>query len=170
MWRHWGRSYVDLSTNPELRDITRGQKSVGNYLDSRLSDGPNGAKASGFSGPMSACFPATTCLAATFDRQIPRRIVESLAEEAQSKGVRCLLAPTICIHRHPLGGRNFESYNEDPFVLGKLASEFIKGLQSKGMAATVKHYAANEQETRRMIVDRHDFVGTNFARNLPETI
>lgn len=79
----------------------------------QLSDGPNGAKSCGFSGPTSACFPNTTCLAATFDKNLARSVGEALGEEAHSKGIKCLLAPTICIHRHPLGGRNFESFGED---------------------------------------------------------
>jgi beta-glucosidase len=60
-----------------------------------------------------ACFPAAICLAATFDTELARRVGEALGEDAESKGVRCLLAPTVCNHRHPLGGRNFESFSED---------------------------------------------------------
>lgn len=59
------------------------------------------------------------------------------------------LAPTVCPHRHPLGGRNFESFSEDPFLAGKLASQYIQGLQENGVGATIKHFAANEQETNR---------------------
>ncbi|KAH7187935.1 family 3 glycoside hydrolase [Fusarium oxysporum] len=125
----------------------------GKVPSTKLSDGPNGAKACGFSGSTSACFPNTTCVAATFDKNLARSVGEALGEEAHSKGVKCLLAPTICIHRHPLGGRNFESFSEDPLLTGKLASQLVQGLQSKNVAATVKHYAANEQETHRMMVD-----------------
>lgn len=73
--------------------------------------------------------------------------------EARHKGVQCLLAPTVCIHRHPLGGRNFESYSEDPFLTGKLAAQFIRAVQDKGVSATIKHFVANEQETQRTTVD-----------------
>jgi beta-glucosidase len=63
------------------------------------------------------------------------------------------LAPTMCNHRHPLGGRNFESFSEDPLLAGKMAANVVKGIQEKGIAATIKHFAANEQETERLAVD-----------------
>ncbi|KAH6647081.1 family 3 glycoside hydrolase [Truncatella angustata] len=120
----------------------------------KCSDGPNGARGADFTGgTKAACFPAASNVAATFDLDIANRIGQALAEEAQSKGARCLLAPTTCIHRHPLGGRNFESFSEDPLLAGKLASQVIQGVQSKGVAATIKHFAANEQETERLSVD-----------------
>ena len=97
------------------------------------------------------------------------RIGAALAEETMSKGAFCLyavtlfqylpnvnlyrLGPTVCPHRSPLGGRNFESFSEDPFLAGKLASTYIKGLQENGVAATIKHFAANEQETRRFTMN-----------------
>lgn len=64
-----------------------------------------------------------------------------------------MLGPTVCMHRHPLGGRNFESYSEDPFLTGKMSSKVIQGLQSLGVSATIKHFVANEQETARTTVD-----------------
>ncbi|KAK6070728.1 thermostable beta-glucosidase B (glycosyl hydrolase family 3) [Seiridium cupressi] len=120
----------------------------------KTSDGPNGARGADFTGgTKAACFPAASNVAATFDLDIAHRIGQALAEETHSKGARCLLAPTTCIHRHPLGGRNFESFSEDPLLAGKLASQVIQGVQSKGVAATIKHFAANEQETQRLSVD-----------------
>ncbi|KAI1864795.1 hypothetical protein JX265_008519 [Neoarthrinium moseri] len=120
----------------------------------KTSDGPNGARGADFTGgTRAACFPAASNVAATFDLDIANRIGQALAEETQTKGARCLLAPTTCIHRHPLGGRNFESFSEDPLLAGKLASQVIQGVQSKGIAATIKHFAGNEQETERMSVD-----------------
>lgn len=64
-----------------------------------------------------------------------------------------MLGPTVCMHRHPLGGRNFESFSEDPFLAGKMSSQVIQGLQSNGVSATIKHFVANEQETQRTTVD-----------------
>lgn len=92
-------------------------------------------------------------MAATFDINLAKRIGGALAEEVHSKGARCLLAPTMCLHRHPLGGRNFESFSEDPLLTGKMAARVVEGLQEEGVAATVKHFAVNEQETDRLTVD-----------------
>lgn len=120
----------------------------------KVSDGPNGARGAFFEGgATSACFPAACCVASTFDVDLAARIGSALAEETQTKGARCILAPTMCIHRHPLGGRNFESFSEDPFLTGKMAAKVVTGVQAHGIAATVKHFAANEQETDRLTVD-----------------
>ncbi|KAF9893078.1 hypothetical protein FE257_012489 [Aspergillus nanangensis] len=120
----------------------------------KTADGPNGVRAPATSPNVrSACFPAACCLAATFDVDLARRFGRALAEEARQKGANCILGPTVCIHRHPLGGRNFESFSEDPFLSGKMASQVIQGLQERGVAATIKHFVANEQETCRTSVD-----------------
>ncbi|KAI9154991.1 Beta-glucosidase B [Paramyrothecium foliicola] len=120
----------------------------------KTSDGPNGARGAAFSGgTTAACFPAACSLASTFDVELARRIGIALGEETKTKGARCLLGPTICCHRHPLGGRNFESFSEDPLLAGRLATEYVKGLESTGVSATVKHFAVNEQETERLSVD-----------------
>ncbi|KAH7001444.1 family 3 glycoside hydrolase [Ilyonectria destructans] len=120
----------------------------------KLSDGPNGARGAAFTGgTTAACFPAASAMAATFDINLAKRIGGALAEEVHSKGARCLLAPTMCLHRHPLGGRNFESFSEDPLLTGKMAARVVEGLQEEGVAATVKHFAVNEQETDRLTVD-----------------
>jgi beta-glucosidase len=63
------------------------------------------------------------------------------------------LGPTVCPHRHPLGGRNFESFSEDPLLTGRLASQYICGLQDQGVGATIKHFAVNEQETKRFTMN-----------------
>ncbi|TPX11112.1 uncharacterized protein E0L32_007973 [Thyridium curvatum] len=138
-----GQSFWDTAAIPE-----KGIPSI------KTSDGPNGTRGVDFLGnTRAACFPAASCVAASFDREIARSLGKALAEEGRSKGASCLLAPTVCIHRHPLGGRNFESYSEDPFLTGKLASQMIQGAQSLGLAATIKHFVANEQETERLTVD-----------------
>ncbi|KAL2847400.1 glycoside hydrolase superfamily [Aspergillus pseudodeflectus] len=120
----------------------------------KMSDGPNGARGEGFYGSKtSACFPASVSLAATWDAGLVHAVGHALAEDTKSKGARLLLGPTVCPHRHPLGGRNFESFSEDPFLAGSLAAEYIKGLQGNGIGAVIKHYAANEQETLRNTID-----------------
>ncbi|TQS31910.1 hypothetical protein Golomagni_07793 [Golovinomyces magnicellulatus] len=120
----------------------------------KLSDGPNGARGGEFyDGTTAACFPSCVSLAATFNRDLSRRVGIALGQEAQTKGAYALLGPTVCIHRSPLGGRNFEAFSEDPFLSGILAAEYIKGLQSERVAATVKHFVANEQDTRRFSVN-----------------
>ncbi|KAI8675710.1 Beta-glucosidase [Fusarium keratoplasticum] len=120
----------------------------------KFTDGPNGTRGPAADGnTAAACFPAACSIAATFDLGIARRVGHALGQEAVGKGARCLLAPTVCIHRHPLGGRNFESFSEDPFLSGKLASQTIQGVQNHGIAATIKHFVANEQETERFTVN-----------------
>lgn len=120
----------------------------------KTSDGPNGARGEVFAGgTRAACFPAAVCSAATWNPEHAHKIGNALAEETKTKGARVLLAPTMCNHRHPLGGRNFESFSEDPFLSGKMATNVVNGLQEKGIAATIKHFAANEQETERLFVD-----------------
>ncbi|KNG49079.1 glycoside hydrolase family 3 protein [Stemphylium lycopersici] len=120
----------------------------------KTSDGPNGARGETFTGgTRAACFPAAVCAAATWDPANGKRIGHALAEETKTKSARVLLAPTMCNHRHPLGGRNFESFSEDPHLAGKMAANVVSGLQEKGIAATIKHFAANEQETDRLRVN-----------------
>ncbi|KAK5943408.1 hypothetical protein PMZ80_004415 [Knufia obscura] len=120
----------------------------------KTSDGPNGARGGLFKGGVtSACFPACVSLAASFDRSLAQRIGKALAQETRTKGASVLLGPTVCLHRDPRGGRNFESFSEDPFLAGELSSEYIKGVQQQGVGATIKHYAVNESETKRFTID-----------------
>lgn len=95
-------------------------------------------------------YPTASALAASFDRDVLRRLGEALGEECQAENVAMLLGPGINIKRSPLCGRNFEYFSEDPCLAGELAAAYIEALQSKGIAACVKHYAANNQETLRM--------------------
>lgn len=92
-------------------------------------------------------------LAATWNTDLIEEIGQHLGEETKARGADVLLAPTVCIHRSPLGGRCFEAWSEDPHLTGKLAANFIRGVQSQHVAATIKHFVANEQETHRMTVD-----------------
>ncbi|KAF5255795.1 hypothetical protein FOXYS1_13771 [Fusarium oxysporum] len=123
-------------------------------LEEKVTDGPNGARGnSTHEGSTAACFPAACSIASSFDVDLAERVAVGLAQETVTKGARCLLSPTICIHRHPLGGRNFETFSEDPFLTGQIATASVRGLQSKGVSATVKHFVANEQETDRLTVN-----------------
>ncbi|KAK0112943.1 hypothetical protein ONS95_014661 [Cadophora gregata] len=120
----------------------------------RVTDGPNGARGSQFfDGTTAACFPACVSIAATFDRALTKRIGKALGQESQTKGSYVLLGPTVCSHRSPLGGRNFEAFSEDPILSGVLAAEYVKGLQSEHVGATIKHFLGNEQDTRRFSVN-----------------
>lgn len=120
----------------------------------KVTDGPSGARGETFlNGIPTACFPSCVSLAASFDRDLVVRVGRALAEETQAKGAYVLLGPTVCIHRSPLGGRNFESFSEDPLLSGVLASHYVKGLQSNRVAPAVKHFFANEQDTRRFTVN-----------------
>ncbi|KAI0601444.1 glycosyl hydrolase family 3 N terminal domain-containing protein [Biscogniauxia sp. FL1348] len=120
----------------------------------KTSDGPNGARGGIFvGGTKAALFPCGISLAATWNKNLLYTVGQHLANEVKARSANVLLAPTVCLHRHPLGGRNFESFSEDPLLTGKLASQYIKGLQSKGVAATIKHFVANEQETHRNTID-----------------
>ncbi|KAI0410063.1 glycoside hydrolase family 3 protein [Xylaria palmicola] len=120
----------------------------------KTSDGPNGARGGIFvGGTKAALFPCGISLAATWNKDLLYHVGQHLAGEVQARSAQVLLAPTVCMHRHPLGGRNFESFSEDPLLTGKLASQYIRGLQSKGIAATIKHFVTNEQETHRLTID-----------------
>ncbi|PSN63451.1 hypothetical protein BS50DRAFT_500950 [Corynespora cassiicola Philippines] len=116
----------------------------------KTTDGPNGARGEFFTnGTPAALFPCGISMASTWNLDLMERIGRTLGDETKARGAHVLLAPTVCMHRSPLGGRNFESYSEDPYLTGKLAASYIRGLQSKGIAATIKHFLGNEQETER---------------------
>jgi beta-glucosidase len=121
----------------------------------KVTDGPNGARGGGalLGGVKTACFPVGISLASTWNVDLVQRIGEALAEEAHSKGARVLLGPTVNLHRHPLNGRNFECFSEDPLLSARLACAYIEGLQARGVAATIKHYAGNESEFERMTIN-----------------
>ncbi|KAF2494799.1 glycoside hydrolase [Lophium mytilinum] len=120
----------------------------------KTSDGPNGARGESYvSGVRAACFPSSSNLGSTFDTELLFRIGQELAEETKSKSADVLLAPTINVVRSPLGGRNYETYGEDPFLLGKLGAACVNGIQSRGVGATPKHYVANEAENKRRTLD-----------------
>ncbi|KAK1233837.1 hypothetical protein PQX77_002984 [Marasmius sp. AFHP31] len=116
----------------------------------RMSDGPNGVRGSShFASVPAQCLPCATSLGSTFDPELIQEAGALLAEEAKIKSSVILLAPTCNIQRTPLGGRAFESFSEDPHLSGTLAAAYVKGLQSKGVAATIKHFVCNDQEHER---------------------
>ena len=117
----------------------------------KVTDGPNGARGAGslVGGVKATCFPTAIALGATWNPDLVGRMGVALAHQAKSKGAAVLLAPTVNIHRSGLNGRNFECYSEDPMLTAELAVAYIKGVQSQGIAATIKHFAGNESEIER---------------------
>ncbi|MDH4415305.1 MAG: glycoside hydrolase family 3 C-terminal domain-containing protein [Rhizobium sp.] len=117
----------------------------------KVTDGPNGARGGGslVGGVKSACFPAAIGIGAAWNPALVREMGVALAEEAKTKSARVLLAPTVNIHRSGLNGRNFECYSEDPVLTSALAVAYIEGVQSQGIAATIKHFVGNESEIER---------------------
>ncbi|MGW7412977.1 beta-glucosidase [Streptomyces sp. NPDC054863] len=119
-----------------------------------FSDGPIGVRGVRWTADdPSIALPSPTALAATWDPELARRAGRLLAQEARRKSVHVLLAPTVNLHRSPLGGRHFEAYSEDPYLTGAIGSGYVNGVQDGGVGTTVKHFVANDAETDRFTVD-----------------
>lgn len=114
-------------------------------------DGPSGMRLD--SGAKAFSLPNGTMIACTFDTELIECLYQFTALEMIHNKVECLLGPGMNIHRHPLNGRNFEYFSEDPFLTGKMASAMVSGLQKHGVTGTVKHFCANNQEKRRHDID-----------------
>lgn len=119
-----------------------------------MSDGPAGVRGDAWDERRtSLVLPSPTALAASWDEELVRELGGLLADEALRKGVRVLLAPTLNLHRSPLGGRHFECFSEDPLLTARTGVAFVTGVQEGGVAATAKHFVANDAETDRLRVD-----------------
>ncbi|HEY9166732.1 MAG TPA: glycoside hydrolase family 3 C-terminal domain-containing protein [Candidatus Kryptonia bacterium] len=114
----------------------------------KMSDGPLGVR-----WGRSTAFPAGMAMAASWDTSLINRVGKSIGEELRGKGRDVILGPCVNIARLPIGGRDFESYGEDPYLASRMAVSYIQGVQSEKVAATVKHFAANNQEFERGFVD-----------------
>lgn len=126
-----------------------------------LADGPHGLRKQegsadhlglGASVP-ATCFPTAAAMANSWDQELGQRLGRALGEEAVANDVHVVLGPGLNMKRSPLCGRNFEYFSEDPYLAGKMAAAYIRGIQSNGIAACPKHFAVNSQELQRMSVD-----------------
>ncbi|WP_030291413.1 glycoside hydrolase family 3 protein [Streptomyces katrae] len=119
-----------------------------------MSDGPIGVRGVRWTADdPSIALPSPTALAAAWDPALARHAGRLLAQEARRKGVHVLLAPTVNLHRSPLGGRHFECYSEDPYLTGAIGTGYVNGVQDGGVGTTVKHFVGNDAETERFTVD-----------------
>ncbi len=143
-----GRDFWNLKAIPD-----KGVPSI------MLTDGPHGLRKQegldvGFEKSVPAtCFPTASALASSWDPQLIHRMGVALGEECRQEKVAVLLGPGVNIKRSPLCGRNFEYFSEDPLLSGTMAAAWIQGVQSQGVGTSLKHFAVNNQERRRMVVD-----------------
>lgn len=141
----------------ETTDISRLHDDLKKFL---LADGPAGIRRLKeyfdediYNTKPGTCYPSPGTYACSWNRELIHELGGYMGREARQEGVDTMLAPAVNIKRSPLGGRNFEYYSEDPYLTGELATEFIKGIQEEGVGACLKHFAVNNQETRRMNID-----------------
>ena len=124
-----------------------------------VSDGPHGVRRVSDLTAMTSqslpatCFPTASSLACTWDVPLLREMGQALGEECVALNVDVLLGPGVNMKRSPLGGRNFEYFSEDPYLAGELAAGLVDGIQSQGVGTSLKHFAANNQEYQRFIIN-----------------
>ena len=126
-----------------------------------VTDGPHGLRKQASSSDQiglndsipATCFPTASALAATWNRDLVYQVGQALGEECRQEKVGVILGPGVNIKRSPLCGRNFEYFSEDPYLSGEMARSHINGVQSQGIGTSLKHYAVNNQEYRRMTID-----------------
>ena len=139
---------------------TRGMQKYG-IPQMQFSDGPHGLRLQGeganhlgIGGSLPAtCFPSAATVANSWDPDVAETVGRALGEEALAEKVDVVLGPGLCIKRSPLCGRNFEYFSEDPYLAGKMAAGMVRGIESTGVSSCPKHFAANQQETRRQASD-----------------
>jgi beta-glucosidase len=143
------------------RDNWRTEEVPGAVPSAMLADGPHGVRKELDSGGQvgmpdsvpATCFPPAATLACTWDPDLLEEVGRALGREARAQDVDVLLGPGLNLKRHPRGGRSFEYFSEDPLLSGRMAAALVRGIQAEGVTACLKHFAANSQETGRMVVD-----------------
>ena len=122
----------------------------------KVSDGPNGLRTPtidssqlGFNSVEAVSFPSACLTACSFDEELLEELGKHLGDECRAQDVSVILGPSANMKRSPLCGRNFEYFSEDPYLSSKMAAAYVRGIQSKGVSACVKHFVANNQEYRR---------------------
>lgn len=128
--------------------FTRAQPAIG-LPRLKMSDGPLGVRSWG----PSTAYAGGVALAAAWDQELARQVGLAVGRDARARGVNFVLGPGVNIYRLPINGRNFEYFGEDPYLAGRMAVGYIQGMQSEGVVATVKHYAANNSERDKRNTD-----------------
>ena len=169
--------FVAGLSDDELMHLLGGQPNVGvantwglgnlpeyHVPSAMTADGPAGLRIRPECGVCTTAFPCATLLACTWDPDIPYAVGQAGAEEVKENNIAMWLTPAVNIHRSPLCGRNFEYYSEDPFVAGMMAAGMVKGIQSRRISPSVKHFALNDKETNRK--DSDSRVSERAAREI----